>query len=169
MNLRNIRRDKCHSELILGLTENERTLTSNQQTGSTTDEGALSVDHKLFQTAASLMIFSAMYGYYLNKRIKLKLPDSGNSIRYETFQNQPGGDFVFDLLSLAERDSSDILDNDSAEERAVIFEEYSNGGLHELQCLIDENRGSSNYTIIQNIIQEQIGDIDEEMDFTQFA
>lgn len=100
-----------------------------------------------FQTYADVIAFAALLGKRRQKRITvdgLSKRDPG-PISLEVFISR-GYDRIIKLVAIAETENIKLLsafDPEAEEERALIFEEYANGGLEVLQ---DECRGTVDYS-----------------------
>ncbi|MGL4499664.1 MAG: DNA phosphorothioation-associated protein 4 [Planktothrix sp.] len=100
-----------------------------------------------FQTYADVIAFAALLGKRRLKRIPvdgLSKRDPG-PISLEVFISR-GYDGIIKLVAIAETENIKLLspfDLEAEEERALIFEEYANGGLEVLQ---DECRGTVDYS-----------------------
>lgn len=100
-----------------------------------------------FQTYADLILFAAALGAKSKKRVPLKEISKTEPapISLEIFVSR-GYDWVIKLLAIAETEDPKILspyDPEAEEQRALIFEEYANGGLEKLR---EELRGAVDYT-----------------------
>ena len=99
-----------------------------------------------FQTYADVLVFAAALGAKYKKRVPLGAISTKEPapISLEIFISR-GYDAVIKLLAIAETKDPKILssyDPSAEEKRALIFEEYANGGLERLR---DELRGSVDY------------------------
>ncbi len=100
-----------------------------------------------FQTYADVMVFAAALGAKRKKRsplVTISTKEPG-PIALEVFVSR-GYDRVLKLLAIAETKDAKILslvDQASEDKRALIFEEYANGGL---EILRDELRGAVDYS-----------------------
>lgn len=86
-----------------------------------------------FKLIADVLVFAAAFGLARNKRSQLG-DILGEPIRQEIFDRQ-GYDTFMNLLAVyAEADPTVLSDADETiERRALIFEEYANGGLEQMQ------------------------------------
>lgn len=100
-----------------------------------------------FQTYADVIAFAALLG----RRRKKRIPVDGVSkrdpgpISMEVFISR-GYDAIIKLVAITETQNPKLLspfELEAEEQRALIFEEYANGGLEILETQI---RGSVNYT-----------------------
>lgn len=92
---------------------------------------------RVFESKQKAMMFAAALGFSSKRRLKIDLKAPG--IRYEVFQSAFDDAFV-DALAVAETGSLEVLDEERADERIEIFEEYAHGGLEEMQriCFAQE-------------------------------
>ena len=100
-----------------------------------------------FQTYADVMVFAAMLGVRHKKRVPVEAvaKREPSPISLEVFISR-GYDLAIKLIAFLEEDDPEILspfDGNSEEKRAIIFEEYANGGL---EVLREECRGAVDYS-----------------------
>lgn len=94
-----------------------------------------------FKLIADVLVFAAALGLKRNRRAPLG-ESQAEPIRQDVFDRQ-GYDTMMNLLALHCAEGPEVLaDSDGMiEQRAIIFEEFANGGLEVLQ---DELRGALN-------------------------
>lgn len=125
-----------------------------------------------FQTYADVLAFAAVLGAKYKKRIPIiNTSKEPAPISSEIFISR-GYDLVIKLLAIAETKEPKILspyEITSEEERALIFEEYANGGLEKLN---HELKGAVDYTerilLILSAERFQDNSPKEEFDLTRF-
>ncbi|WP_413165968.1 DNA phosphorothioation-associated protein 4 [Capilliphycus salinus ALCB114379] len=128
-----------------------------------------------FQTYADVMVFAAALGMRRKKRVPLEAISKRepSPISLEVFISR-GYDLVLKLMAFLEENDPQILspfDADFEEKRAVIFEEYANGGL---EVLREECRGAVDYSdrLLLLLMSERERDNqlepDQEFDLTRF-
>ncbi|MGK7874511.1 MAG: DNA phosphorothioation-associated protein 4 [Xenococcaceae cyanobacterium] len=126
-----------------------------------------------FQTYADVLVFAAALGAKYKKRVPLGAISKKEPapIGLEIFVSR-GYDLAIKLLAIAETKDPKILSsyNPSAEEqRALIFEEYVNGGLERLR---DELRGAVDYSerLLLILSSERFKEesTDEDFDLSRF-
>lgn len=94
--------------------------------------GALTGDQAgIFKEIWRLLLFAAQIGMQDGRREVLSAVDSGKGIDQSTFGNSPSWPGICYLISLVERDSSEVLSGTAEmdDARLTVFEEYANGGL----------------------------------------
>lgn len=99
-----------------------------------------------FETKAKCLIYAASFGASFGfDQGRKPLPEKkGESIRYDVFQNQDFEDLICSLAVFATKDIKILEDNeDTANERVTIFEEFANCGLERLEA---ELKGEANKT-----------------------
>ena len=124
---RRINYSKCHEALLNELVR------SNDGSGP-------------FETKAKCLIYAASFGASFGfDQGRKPLPEKkGESIRYDVFANQEFEDLICSLAVFATKDIKILEDNeDTANERVTIFEEFSNCGLERLES---ELKGEANKT-----------------------
>ena len=97
---------------------------------------SLMADHiSIFKEIWRLLLFSAQVGIKNSRREPLRSIDSGKGIDQTTFGNCPAWPGVLYLMSLVESESTNSLSGagEAEDQRILIFQEYSNGGLSILQ------------------------------------
>ncbi len=88
------------------------------------------VDDGPFQTKQKAMMFAAALGVHVGRRDSFISADE--PIRWDIFDNAGDGP-VLAALAVAETGGLDVLSEESDEDYQVVFEEYANGGLKELE------------------------------------
>jgi dnd system-associated protein 4 len=85
----------------------------------------------VFKEKWSLLIFAAFLGFNRKRRMPLGEFDSGRGIDQSIFSSNSAWCGILSILSLVERDDSNVLrgDPEETEFRLKLFEEYANGGL----------------------------------------
>lgn len=110
-------------------------------------------DKSVFKHHKHTLIFAALLGLKLNKRIKLTDSDL-MKIEWHTMDNNNDSDWVY-LVALAAEKNVGVL---GKREMVKIFEEYMCGGLEEMQFWLEQNQldeyGSD--TIIKNLKESNI-------------
>lgn len=100
----------------------------------------------VFQTYADLMAFAAALGRRYQKRSPLEtIAKEPSPISLEIFASR-GYDLLIKLLAIAETEDPKIIsayETTAEEKRAIIFEEYANGGLEKLQ---EDLKGAVDYS-----------------------
>lgn len=100
----------------------------------------------VFQTYADVMAFAAALGRKYQKRLPLEIiAKEPSPISLEVFISR-GYDLLIKLLAIAETEDPKIIstyENAAEEKRAIIFEEYANGGLEKLQ---EDLKGAVDYS-----------------------
>lgn len=99
-----------------------------------------------FETKARCLIYAASFGTSFGSDDGRKeMPEKkGESIRYDVFQSPDFEDFIASLAVFAKKDIKILEDNeDAANERVTIFEEFANCGLERLES---ELKGEANKT-----------------------
>lgn len=99
-----------------------------------------------FETKARCLIYAASFGACFGPDSgRKKLPEKkGESIRYDVFQSPDFEDLIASLAVFAKKDIKILDDNDdAANERVTIFEEFANSGLGRLKS---ELSGEANKT-----------------------
>jgi len=117
--MRNIRRSKCHEELVDLLTEKAHP--SSKKT--------------IFPTKRELMCFAATLGFQTGRRSKLD--GKTNDVDGRPFSDHGNTIDLMYLLALAEGKDGELLRDAREEDRILIFEEYTNGGFEVLQRWMD--------------------------------
>ncbi|MEK9505545.1 hypothetical protein [Gaopeijia maritima] len=94
----------------------------------------------VFAATRELAAFAAGLGYRKGHRKAVGEP--GREIKLEALARLGGGgtDLV-EVLAVAVARSVQILEDDKAQERATIFEEFMNGGLEHIQGFVNEDEG----------------------------
>ncbi len=87
-----------------------------------------------------LLLFAALLGKARGRRERLEKVDTGKSIDPKVFGNSPLWPGVVHLIGLLHDGSPDSLRQDRWDDSLLIFEEYANGGLREMQ---EADRASS--------------------------
>lgn len=100
----------------------------------------------VFQTYADVMAFAATLGRKYQKRLPLEsIAKEPSPISLEVFISR-GYDLLIKLLAIAETEDPKIIstyESLAEEKRAIIFEEYANGGLEKLQ---EDLKGAVDYS-----------------------
>lgn len=125
-----------------------------------------------FYNYVDIIVFAATLGARRDKRVPLVDFSKAEPapIPREQFINN-GYDIVINLLAVCETKQPSILayNQDSNDERQVIFEEYANGGLEILQ---EELRGVVDYSeqILLFLISEKLklNTVEDEFDLSRF-
>jgi len=87
----------------------------------------------IFKTKADVLTFAAAYGFNKNKKNPL-IEIAKDPVSYSVFENSKYDTFIHLLAMDHAKDAQVLADSDDMiEKRAIIFEEYSNGGLELLQ------------------------------------
>ncbi|MGJ8674324.1 MAG: DNA phosphorothioation-associated protein 4 [Pseudoalteromonas sp.] len=95
--------------------------------------------HKpIFTYIKDLMVFAAMIGY--SKGQRRKLGSDVVSIILETYASDQKDAFIY-LLALITEKNGICLKDENLPKSIIIFEEYCNAGLEEIQMWFDENPG----------------------------
>lgn len=92
-------------------------------------------DRPCFSEIWRLLLFAAMLGAKLGRRLPLGQSDAGKAMMGQYFSNCPAWPGLLYLLGLVETDSAELLHpSESAEDQLVkLFEEYANAGLDHMQ------------------------------------
>jgi dnd system-associated protein 4 len=94
-----------------------------------------------FTTMRDVLLFAAAFGWHRQRHEPLG--DTGEPIRYEVFRRSATAEAFIDSLGVISRPNDpSILADDRLAERIIIFEEYANGGLAELQGEINASRST---------------------------
>lgn len=125
-----------------------------------------------FYNYVDVIVFAAVLGAKRNKRVPLLDFSKAEPapIPREQFINN-GYDMIINLLAVCETKQQSILvyNQDSNDERQLIFEEYANGGLEILQ---DELRGVVDYSeqILLFLLSEKlkVDSVENEFDLSKF-
>lgn len=121
----------------------------------------------VFQTYADLIAFAAAFGRKYQKRSSLEsFAKEPSPISIEVFISR-GYDLLIKLLAIAESEEPKIIsayEITAEEKRAIIFEEYANGGLEKLQ---EELKGAVDYAerILLILTEERFKKQPTETDF----
>jgi len=85
----------------------------------------------VFKEIWRLLLFAAQIGVRNCKREPLKTVDTGKGIDQSTFGNCPSWPGILYLMALVESGSSECFAGslEAEDERALVFQEYANGGL----------------------------------------
>lgn len=86
----------------------------------------------VFDTKQKALMFAAALGFARRKREPVDR--RGTAIRFDIFQRDLDDGFI-DALAVAETNDLRVLEENRADERIKIFEEYTNGGLAEMERL----------------------------------
>ncbi len=126
-----------------------------------------------FQTYADVIAFAASLGAKYQKRVPFQEISKSEPapINLEVFISR-GYDSLIKLIAVVETQDITILstqDTEAEEQRALIFEEYANGGLEKLR---DDLRGAVDYTerllLILSTERFKEEDTEEEFDLSRF-
>jgi dnd system-associated protein 4 len=94
-----------------------------------------------FTTMRDVLLFAAAFGW--SRQRSDPLDDTAEPIRYEVFRRSATAEAFVDSLGVISRPNDPlILADDRLPERIMIFEEYANGGLAELQGEINASRST---------------------------
>ena len=90
----------------------------------------------VFQYIKDLMVFAATVGHSMGQR----KPVEGDtiSIILDTYASDQKDGFVY-ILALLEAKDANVLRPENLSQAVVVFEEYCNAGLYEIQRWLDEN------------------------------
>ena len=87
-----------------------------------------------FQTLREAIVFAAALGFARGRREPFN--ESEEPIRWDLFQDV-GADSLAAMVAASGTDEIGILSPDRIDEQITAFEEYANGGLSELDVLLD--------------------------------
>lgn len=126
----------------------------------------------VFQTYADVMAFAASLGHKFDKKSPLEsIAKEPSPISIEVFISR-GYDLLIKLLAIAETEDPKIISTYEVKaeiKRALIFEEYANGGLEKLQ---EELKGAVDYSerILLILTQERFKkeEIEKDFDLSKF-
>lgn len=118
---RAVKRDRKHEPLV------EKLTVDKSETG-----------RPIFSFKKDLMVFAAMIGY--SKKRRSKISRDNISIILETYHKDDQDGFIY-LIALMTKKDVTILKDQNLLDAIVIFEEYCNYGLEEIQLWLDENPG----------------------------
>lgn len=126
----------------------------------------------VFQTYADVMAFAAALGRKYKKRSTVDIiAKEPSPISLEIFSSR-GYDLLIKLLAISETEDPKIIsayDITAEEKRAIIFEEYANGGLEKLQ---EQLKGSVDYAerILLILTEERFpkSSLEQDFDLTKF-
>lgn len=140
--------------------------------------GASKIDNEenkeqIFPTLRDALIFAGCLGYHLNDRIPLRSDGNKGGLSSPISKQQwdeNDDTALINLIGIAETKSLDILEEDSEEDQASIFEEYINGGLKKITLWEQDNPGSLMDSIVIGLQDNNILKIekDEETDDFKF-
>lgn len=111
----------------------------------------------IFKEIWRLLLFSAVLGYFNQRREPLASVDTGKGIDQLSFGNNPAWPGILYLLGVVESNGAEVLNSTekSEDDRVQIFEEYANGGL----AILKEEFESRSFNIeaLITFMQSQIG------------
>jgi dnd system-associated protein 4 len=102
-----------------------------------------------------VIAFAAALGFSLGRRVPFT--EAGEPIRWETFTNRRGSEALVNMIaaaSIADTDDIEILSPSRFSDRVLIFEEYANGGLIELEQRLAGVR--TNSEVVLGLVQEEL-------------
>ena len=120
-----------------------------------------------FQTYADVVAFAAALGRKYQQRLPLEtIAKEPAPISLEIFSSR-GYDLLIKLLAIVETEDPKIIsayETSAEEERAIIFEEYANGGLEKLR---DKLKGAVDYSerILLVLTEQRFRNEPQEEDF----
>jgi dnd system-associated protein 4 len=92
-------------------------------------------DFSLFDTKQKAMMFAAAVGYHLQRRLPLVSRDASSAIRFDIFEKNLDDGFVA-CVAIATKGELGVLAANREDELGVVFEEFANAGLAELQLRV---------------------------------
>lgn len=104
-----------------------------------------------FTTMRDVLLFAAGLGWSRERRIPFDRTDE--PIHWHTMTSRPGAEPLINMLALSQTDDVTILSEERFEERALMFEEYANGGLEVLRELV-ANSPKSVVDIVQQLVRQ---------------
>lgn len=108
-----------------------------------------------------VLTFAAALGFSLNRREPFK--DAGEAIRWDTFTNRRGTEALVNMLaaaSIADSEDIEILSPGRFNDRILVFEEYANGGLAELEQRLSGAR--TNFEVVLALVDEFLGEPEDQ-------
>ena len=119
-------------------------------------------DRSVFPFIKDFLIFAAMVGYTLNKKVAITDRKKTTQIILGTYASDDKDGFIY-LLALLDSKDALCLKNDSLQNSVKVFEEYCNGGLFEIQSWLDFNGGDiEGVDTLFDKITDQLASISEE-------
>jgi dnd system-associated protein 4 len=115
-------------------------------------------DPAIFETKQKALMFAAGIGYHRGNRTPLKA--RGQGIRFDIFERDMDDAFIA-ALALAEANDLNVLRTERDDERAVMFEEYANAGLLEINRACFSQEGDPIANLIRLTREAQAGEDSE--------
>jgi dnd system-associated protein 4 len=120
-----------------------------------------------FATYYEVLAFSAALGYARGTRVPFEKSDE--SIRWELFSGIGGANELVLMLAAAEVDDREVMGAEAENERFRIFEEYANGGLHELSKAHDAHPEKTAREVVLDLVISEQKQPEADLDFNSIV